>query len=126
MSPAESIAEYIADNRRRTHSYNWLGAPRVKSPVTRHLEHSPRVLAENFLFRGIRLDSHEGLVGWLEGRYPLHLLQDMPSSREMLDIQCRGERYVTLFPDPPGVQIQRGRHADAMEFLLHDLEHAHK
>jgi hypothetical protein len=83
-------------------------------------------LFRRFFFRGVVLDSHEGLVGWLDGRYPLQLRLDIPSPDEMLEIQCRGLRYVSLLLNDD-VQFQAyGRHRDACDFLLHDFEHAHK
>ncbi|MGZ3721870.1 MAG: hypothetical protein ACXVA9_02995 [Bdellovibrionales bacterium] len=83
-------------------------------------------LYQRFFFRGVVMDSHEGLVGWLERRYPLILRLDIPTPDEMLEIQCQGLRFVTLLLNEE-VQFQPyGRHVDACAFLLHDFEHAHK
>lgn len=83
-------------------------------------------LLEYFSLKGIRLDSHMGLLGWSTGKYPLHLRHDIPTPEEMLDVQCRGERLVTWLIRPEEQFAPIGRHAGAFEFLLHDLEHAHK
>jgi hypothetical protein len=80
----------------------------------------------HFHLKGVPLDCQEGLLGWIEGRYPLDLRLDIPSAREMLDHQCRGRRFVS-FRAEPGLLFQRiGRHAGTLAFALHDFEHAHK
>ncbi len=81
-----------------------------------------RTLLESFLLKGVRLDSHMGLWGLVSGAYPLKLRRDIPTPAEMLDRQCEGERYVTLLT----ADVPIGRFKDRFEFLMHDLEHAHK
>jgi hypothetical protein len=44
----------------------------------------------------------------------------------MLEIQCAGQRFVTVMLKPEDQFRSHGRHPGALEFLLHDLEHAHK
>jgi hypothetical protein len=83
-------------------------------------------LLERFSLKSIRLDSQMGLWGWSSGRYPLSLRHDIPSPEEMLEVQCRGERLVTWLIRPEERDTPIGRHKGAFEFLLHDLEHAHK
>lgn len=83
-------------------------------------------LINHYYFRGVVLDSHEGLVEWMESRYPLILRLDIPTPDEMLEIQCQGRRYVTLILSPELQLEPLGRHRDACDFMLHDLEHAHK
>lgn len=82
-----------------------------------------RALIRNFQLKGVREDSRQGLLGWLDGAYALHLLDYPPTPEDMLIFQCRGERVVTLNRADSG---PIGRHAGPFEFLLHDLEHAHK
>ncbi|MBX3020930.1 MAG: hypothetical protein KF799_04580 [Bdellovibrionales bacterium] len=83
-------------------------------------------LLRHYQLKGVGRDSQAGLLGWLEGRYPLDLREDIPSPHEMLEVQCRGRRYVTLMQRPEQQFVRYGRHKGALEFLLHDLEHAHK
>jgi hypothetical protein len=85
-----------------------------------------RQLFQRFFFKGVVLDSHEGMVAWLENRYPLELREDIPEPLEMLEAQCNGFRFVTLIEAPDRQLLRYGRHQDACAFTLHDLEHAHK
>ena len=52
--------------------------------------------------------------------------RDIPTPLEMLTAQCEGRRYVTLMTAAEDQSRRFGRHDGALEFLLHDLEHAHK
>lgn len=88
--------------------------------------HSLTDLLRGFHLKGVPLACQEGLLGWLEGRYPLDLRLEIPSPREMLDHQCLGRRFVTFRPEPELLFKKIGRHAGTLEFALHDLEHAHK
>jgi len=149
VQSADLCARYILAHLARRWPARWLSSPRRNfssgSPgqlvaelkaaaidLTFRQEHrlatldSVEELFRAYYFRGVALDSHEGMVGWIEGRYPLTLLLDVPTPNEMLAYQCLGRRYVTL-PLRECDQLRpHGRHADACDFLLHDLEHAHK
>lgn len=87
---------------------------------------SPIDLLDRYQLKGVREDSQEGLSGWLAGRYRLHLRFDIPAALEMLEAQTEGERFVTLLTGEAEQFRPIGRHAGALPFLLHDLEHAHK
>jgi|GEM_PF-6320076 len=87
---------------------------------------SIEALLAHYLLKGVRLDSHMGLWGLVAGRYPLRLRHDIPSPEEMLECQCRGERYVTYLDGPEHLNRPVGRFAGSYEFLMHDLEHANK
>ena len=150
VTPADVSARYLLLHLHHRHPKQWLSSPRlaVRPPaghgnLLRHLadlgvacsvKQSERLrgldsvteLFQHYYFRGVVQDSHEGLVGWLEARYPLILRRDIPTPDEMLEIQCEGRRFVSLLLDD-GEQFQAyGRHRDACDFLLHDFEHAHK
>lgn len=144
------VASFVLLNLHARHGRQWLSGPRrARSRIspstdlnqtlsqfgfeltTRQSEKlqglgSLPELFRHFFMRGLVLDSHEGLVGWMEGRYPLELRLDIPSPAEMLDVQCQGRRYVTLLGEPEQLMQRQGRHRDACDFLLHDFEHAHK
>lgn len=83
-------------------------------------------LLERFMLKGVRGDSHMGLWGLVSGRYPLTLLHYVPTPAQMLERQCRGERYVTHLDNPGDLDRPIGRFGGSYEFLMHDLEHAHK
>lgn len=149
MQASELCARYVLTHLSRRHPARWISSPRL--PVEKSgdfsivheleaadisLSFKQKTKLQNvasisdlfraFYFRGVVLDSHEGLVGWSEGRYPLELRLDIPSPDEMLDQQCAGKRFVSLMLAEEDQLRAHGRHADACDFLLHDLEHAHK
>ncbi len=152
MTDAESTARYILQHVHSQCGNGWLSGPRSHSHGTQTaVSQNSNWLKEQFDFqlsrrqkerlnktfdirqlfqmhylRGIVLDSHEGLVGWLEDRYPLVLRHDIPLPVEMLEVQCEGKRIVTVFTEPKAQLQSYGRHKNACAFTLHDLEHAHK
>lgn len=153
LSQSEFCARYILAHLARRHPAQWLSSPRAPRASLTDAISSTNLLCElsaaeiavsfrqserlrgldtvvdlfrEFYFRGVALDSHEGLVGWLEQRYPLRLLFHIPTPDEMLAYQCEGRRYVTVLLADEDQLRAHGRHADACDFLLHDLEHAHK
>ncbi len=149
-SPCDVAAELVLKHLYMRHGAHWLSGPRDRgtraagSPAL--LEHLHELgievperrrahlagltnyqeLWQAYFFRGVVLDSHEGQLGWMEGRYALDARYDIPTPIEMLAAQCAGRRYVTLLIQPEQQFLRYGRHADACAFLLHDFEHAHK
>lgn len=128
---AELTAQYVFAHCRARHGSKWLGSrvPGSHKPGPEEREALPADpvrLLKTFQLYAVPYDSHAGLLGWLEGRHPLILRQDIPTPDEMLEIQCQGLRYVTLMIEPEAQFKRYGRHPGAFEFLLHDLEHAHK
>ncbi len=149
MHVSELCARFVLAHLSRRHPARWISSPRFSlekrelPSIVSELEDAgislsfkQRLKLQNvcsvpdlfrgFYFRGIVLDSHEGLVGWMDGRYPLELRLDIPTPDEMLDKQCEGGRFVSLMLAGSDQLRSHGRHADACDFLLHDLEHAHK
>jgi hypothetical protein len=126
---AELVTRYIFAHLQARHGTLWYGSRRAGSPAyspRERLSLSPLETVRAYQLYSVAGDAHGGLLGWLEGRYPLVPRLDVPTPTEMLNIQCEGRRYVTiLFAWEEQFRI-RGRHAGALEFLLHDLEHAHK
>ena len=143
---SELALSYILHELEQRYGSGWLGA-RIQNEgtssggVVDELERmgftlSPRTkqrladtattaeMLARFALRSVRLDSQMGLLGWIRRDYPLLLRPDIPSPSEMLDQQCQGKRFVTVLTENRYQPI--GRHAGAFEFLLHDLEHAHK
>jgi len=150
--PKAEIVCFVFQEVARRHQRQWLGAARSSPSQIFSREISPLLalfekwdlpidqrlvdrmagvetiqqMLERYLLKGVRLDSHLGLVGLVSGEYRLHLRHDIPTPREMLDGQCQGLRYVTYLNRREDLDKPVGRFAGAFEFLLHDLEHAHK
>jgi hypothetical protein len=64
----------------------------------------------------------EGLVAWQQGKRKVQLLFGVPTPEELLAMQARGWRCVSLLP--PGHDT--GRHEDEVAFAVHDLCHLEK
>ena len=62
------------------------------------------------------------LTAWADGERRVVLLRSQPSPREMLRLQARGWRCVSLLPEGSDT----GRHADVVDFAIHDLCHLEK
>lgn len=145
------ILKFVFQQVGKREAHSWLGAPRVSRIAERdgeakllpilhdwdlivdkrtqkrlqRIESLPSLL-EHFMLKGVRLDSHMGLWGLASGHYPLQLRTDIPSPSEMLDLQCEGKRCVTYLDKEEDLHRRVGRFSGAYEFLMHDLEHAHK
>ena len=149
LSAQDLAATMVLLHLQARHGVHWLSGPRdrtagggqgeiLQTLASLEIEVSPRRreqlaslhsfvdLWRSHFFRGVVLDSHEGQLGWMEGRYPLTTRFDIPTAEEMLDLQCEGGRYISLLIQPEQQFLRYGRHADACNFLLHDFEHAHK
>jgi hypothetical protein len=66
------------------------------------------------------------LLQWLRGAWPLILREDIPKPLEVLRIQARGCRAVTVLTEYPRLRQSVLNKPDAYAFFLHDLEHAYK
>lgn len=62
-----------------------------------------------------------GLVAWAQGDRRMHVLSRVPTAREVLAWQARGERCVSLLEG----EVPRP-HGDAFDFAVHDLCHMEK
>ncbi len=147
---ARTACEFVLLHGFLAHGNSWLGSRRRNSSQTSasaglvcrleqlgiplHPKQKQKVeplkdyveLLESFQLKGVREDSALGLLGWLQSHYKLQFRTDRPTPREMLDIQCRGERVATMHIEWEEQFEPIGRHPNAYHFLLHDLEHAHK
>jgi hypothetical protein len=79
-----------------------------------------RFFAEQRLFR-VPVAVARALVAWGDG-FPVELLTIVPEPRDVLALQARGARCVSLLPEGAATSP----HADALAFALHDLCHLDK
>jgi hypothetical protein len=86
---------------------------RSNSPVV-------RFMAERRLYR-VPVSVARALVSWSEG-FPVTLLTRVPSADELIDLQAKGERCVSLLSD----DSEASPHANALDFAIHDLCHLDK
>ncbi len=122
---SEIAAEFVILHCRLQHGKKFFSAKTKTSPPLKLIQ-SQSEFFEHYNLKGVREDSRMGMLGWLRGDYPLELRLEIPSPMEMLTLQCEGRRVATLLLGEDQQLTPIGRHAGAYEFLLHDLEHAHK
>jgi len=79
-----------------------------------------------YQFRGVIANVPVALGQWLRGAWPLVLREDIPGPREVLRMQARGARPVTVLTGYPRLLKPVLNKSDAFAFFLHDLEHAYK
>lgn len=120
-SDAHTVAEFLSAGLAARHGARWLGGAR--RPALACASGSPliRSFAERRLFQ-VGDAVPEALTAWADGRRRVVVLRSQPSPREMLRLQARGWRCVSLLPEG----CDTGRHADVFDFAIHDLCHLEK
>ena len=81
---------------------------------------------ERYQFLGVIPNVNIAISQWLQGRWPLTLCEHVPLPAQVLDLQARGLRPVTLICDVARARQPVLRKPDAFAFMTHDLEHAYK
>lgn len=81
---------------------------------------------ERYHFLGIIGNVPAAFLGWLKQGWPLELSLRIPSPAEVLRLQAKGSRPVTVMADYPRALQPVLAKADGFAFLVHDLEHAYK
>ncbi|MHB1141875.1 MAG: hypothetical protein ACYC1T_08970 [Sulfuricaulis sp.] len=79
-----------------------------------------------YQFRGVIDNVPVALLQWLRGAWPLILREDIPEPLEVLRMQARGCRAVTILTEYPRLCQPVLNKPDAFVFFRHDLEHAWK
>jgi hypothetical protein len=81
---------------------------------------------QRYGFLGVIANVPAALCAWLRKSWPLTLCEHIPSSEEVLDMQVRGTRPVTILSHYPRLLLPVLNKANAYAFMVHDLEHAYK
>lgn len=81
---------------------------------------------ERYQFRCVLDSVPVALVQWLRGAWPLVAREDIPAALEVLRMQARGCRPVTMITAWPLARERMLTKPNAFAFFLHDLEHAYK
>jgi len=81
---------------------------------------------ERYQFRGVTVNVPDALIQWLRGAWPLLLREDIPKPLDVLRMQARGTRAVTVITAWPRAREPVLNESDAFAFFRHDLEHAYK
>ena len=77
-------------------------------------------------FLGVIANVPAALCAWLRGGWPLRLCEHIPGPEEVLQMQVRGTRPVTILADYPRLLRPVLNKVNAYAFMVHDLEHAYK
>lgn len=122
---AEQIAAYVLERVRARHPHTWRQARRRPEGEISRFPASAGAHLDTFrTFRitGISELAFAGLALVLRD-FPVRMSRAALEPTELLALQARGARCVTLLPDdvkPPGP------HADGLDFVIHDLCHLAK
>jgi hypothetical protein len=81
---------------------------------------------ERYGFLGVIPNVCMALHAWLLDRWPLTLREYIPSPEELLRMQVRGTRAVTVLSQAPRLLQPVLNKPHAFAFMVHDLEHAYK
>lgn len=81
---------------------------------------------KRYQFLGIINNVPLALAAWLEGEWPLTLCEHIPSPIEVLSMQVKGTRPVTVLSNWPRMLAPVLSKPNAFAFMVHDLEHAWK
>lgn len=81
---------------------------------------------ERYQFHGVINNVPMTLVQWLRDNWPLIVHEDVPKPLDVLRMQARGYRAVTILTEYPRLRKPVLKKPDAFAFFVHDLEHAYK
>lgn len=114
---------YIEARVRRASGRRWLQGPQVPALPAPPPGAPPsvRLFAEHRLHR-VPSAAARALVAWARGERRVDLLFHVPTSREVVSLQARGRRCVSLLEDG----VPTAPHEDGLAFVLHDLCHLEK
>lgn len=119
--PAELACDYIAERVRRASGKRWLQGRRNPPLPCHHPSPSIRLFAEHRLHR-LPDAVPQALLAWSRGERHVDLLFHIPSARDVLALQARGRRCVSLLDDATCTDP----HKNALAFAVHDLCHLEK
>ena len=117
----ERVCAFVAEHVRKLGGARWLQG-RVLPPVPcTHASPEVRLFAEHRLYK---VEAHvaRGMVAIAEGERPVDVLTHVPRPRDVLALQARGRRCVSLLADGACTEP----HKDPLAFALHDLCHLEK
>ena len=122
---AEFTASFLLCIWKTARPRQWQNGPRpMDSDEIKISKESPLFEIQNIFLRGIPPQTHDLLMAWHQGRVPLSLHLDIPSSTEVLNAQCQGQRCVSVLIESETQFLLGGEDRDSFSFALHDLIHA--
>ncbi|MGZ3787413.1 MAG: hypothetical protein ACXVLQ_02755 [Bacteriovorax sp.] len=77
-----------------------------------------------FSLKAIPKSINKTMLRWHEGLWKIEMLEYVPTSRELLKLQVKNTRCITLITDPKKIDELVFGTRDPLSFVLHDLMHA--
>ena len=114
---AERACAFVASHARKKHPHAWLQGARKPAFPCESAFPDVRIFADKRV-RSVSEPASRALVEAAHGRRPVHVLDRKIAPRDLLALQARGERCVSMLRDE--------EHDDPLEFALHDLCHLEK
>jgi hypothetical protein len=108
---------FVAERARASAPHRWLQGAR-KPPFACDVDVADVRLFALQRVRSVPESAARGLVEAAHGRRPLHVLERLVDPKELLAMQARGERCVSILSDE--------QTADPLDFAIHDLCHLEK
>lgn len=121
VGDAELACTYVATRVHRAGGARWLQAQRTTPHPTASRALAVRLFADRELWRMPRAVP-SALCAWADGERRVDLLFRVPTPRELLRLQSRGRRCVSLLDDG----VPTAPHEDGLAFAVHDLCHLEK
>jgi hypothetical protein len=121
LGDAELACTYVAERVHRARGSRWLQADRRPALPVASTAPAVRLFAERELCRVPRAVP-VALCAWSDGARPVDLLFHVPTPRELLGLQARGRRAVSLLDEG----VATAPHEDGLAFVVHDLCHLEK
>jgi len=121
LADSERACSYLTERVRRAAGARWLQGARHPPIPCDVASEAVRLFASKRLCK-IEDAVSNGLVAWAHGRRDVVLLERIPAPREVLALQARGARCVSILAD----DVETAPHADGLAFALHDLCHMEK
>jgi hypothetical protein len=134
LSDVELACTYVAERVRREAPRRWIQGPRrPQLDPGEGASELVRLFATRDIYRLPRSVS-EALVAWARGRRRVGVFLSLPAPREVLSMQARGRRCVSLLDDAAvpagpiaGLPRREGAYGSGgLAFAVHDLCHLEK
>ena len=113
----ERASVFVASHVRERHPHTWLQGARKPAFPCESSVPDVRLFAETRV-KSVSEPAARALVEAAHGRRPVHVLDRKIAPRDLLALQARGERCVSILREP---DLE-----DPLEFALHDLCHLEK
>jgi hypothetical protein len=120
-SDAERACEFVAEHVRASSGARWLQGARVPAFACASRAEIVQLFATKRLHK-VENAAARALVAWADGARDVVLFERMPAAREVLALQARGARCVSLLGD----SVSCAPHESPLAFALHDLCHLEK